>query len=261
MNVRDSVFEPAFHPFAKEAQSRKLHLWDEFCLKNDVGKDAVPLFQVAAGSEGNQRLVVTRSFGKDNRIILQRSEEMDGRIISEVNKVTDDHYQKSNTYGGLIYIMFREDESPVHRILPMYIGKAGKFGTDGVRLSANINSITKDRGKFCRWGSNYAYHIGDLSAVTCLGHPPEKQNFKYHRWAQNLFETYPTATPNLKFNVKLWIKAWSNRDIGIWTEYGPTSLEFLEYLLIGVAGDIFPNTLLNTEGITRRAPVLKSENK
>jgi hypothetical protein len=36
--------------------------------------------------------------------------------------------------------------------------------------------------------------------------------------------------------------------VGLWTEYGETSLTFLEYQLVGVASDLFPDTLLNTEG-------------
>ena len=38
---------------------------------------------------------------------------------------------------------------------------------------------------------------------------------------------------------------------GLWTDYGARSLTFLEYLLIGVASDLFPDALLNTEGVNR----------
>lgn len=34
--------------------------------------------------------------------------------------------------------------------------------------------------------------------------------------------------------------------------YAAASLTFLEYQLIGVAGDLFPQTLLNEEGVNRR---------
>jgi hypothetical protein len=38
---------------------------------------------------------------------------------------------------------------------------------------------------------------------------------------------------------------------GLWKSYGATSLTFLEYQLIGVASDLFADTLLNTEGVNR----------
>jgi len=40
-------------------------------------------------------------------------------------------------------------------------------------------------------------------------------------------------------------------DAGIWTEFGPTRLSFLEYLLIGIGSSIFPRELLNREGHNR----------
>ncbi len=46
----------------------------------------------------------------------------------------------------------------------------------------------------------------------------------------------------------IWCCAWSNKKIGIWEDFGPVGLKFLEYLLIGVAGTVFPNHLLNSEG-------------
>ena len=39
--------------------------------------------------------------------------------------------------------------------------------------------------------------------------------------------------------------------VGIWEDFGPTRLTFLEYLLIGVASAVFPETLLNREGQSR----------
>jgi hypothetical protein len=37
-------------------------------------------------------------------------------------------------------------------------------------------------------------------------------------------------------------------DIGVWQEFGPTRLSFLEYLLIGLASALFPSEILNREG-------------
>jgi hypothetical protein len=39
--------------------------------------------------------------------------------------------------------------------------------------------------------------------------------------------------------------------IYIWEEFGPTSLAFLEYLMIGVASEAYPERLLNVEGRNR----------
>jgi hypothetical protein len=91
-----------------------------------------------------------------------------------------------------------------------------------------------------------------LSAVICPGHPPERTNLKYVKWANRLFESYPSDSPQLRREVRFWVKAWKRGDVGIWKEYGTTSLTFLEYLLIGVASDLFPDTLLNDEGVNRK---------
>lgn len=116
-------------------------------------------------------------------------------------------------------------------------------------LSANLKVGTVS-AKFCRWGYDYAYHLGDLSAVT-LGHASQKKTPKYIRWAESLFLEFPTKHPTLRRDVRFWIKAWPTGQTGIWKEFGVTSLTFLEYLLIGVASDIYPNDLLNSEGVNR----------
>ncbi|MCK8826562.1 hypothetical protein MWH25_02205 [Natroniella acetigena] len=41
-------------------------------------------------------------------------------------------------------------------------------------------------------------------------------------------------------------------DVGPWKEFGTTSMIFLKYLLIGLASDLFPNVLLNSEGVNRK---------
>jgi hypothetical protein len=38
------------------------------------------------------------------------------------------------------------------------------------------------------------------------------------------------------------------RKIGIWEDFCPVGLKFLEYLVIGVTGTIFPQYLLYSEG-------------
>lgn len=64
----------------------------------------------------------------------------------------------------------------------------------------------------------------------------------------------PSPVPTLKCPVHFWAKAWNPAHTGIWEELGPTSLAFLEYMLIGVAGRVSPG-LLNREGIGRSPTV------
>lgn len=104
---------------------------------------------------------------------------------------------------------------------------------------------------FVDGGYNYAYHIGDLSAVVLNGHSELKITNKYTSWANNIFRDTKTNNPQLKTNIYFWIKAWSNDDIGLWNEFGKTSLTFLEYQMIGVCSKLFPDDLLNFEGVNR----------
>ena len=200
-----------------------------------------PLFATETGL-----IVKTRQMGKSRpRIILCRSAEMEVLIREEGAKLVDDWQQKTFKYDGLIYMMLVEGEKgPV----PLYIGKTETLGKGNGNLSANIKDLATNTANFARWGDNYAYHIGDLSAVALPGHDSKKANPKYKDWAACLFEEYPSANPVLKRQVYFWTKAWSSKDSGPWIEFGPTSLTFLEYLLIGLASSAFGNILLNREG-------------
>jgi hypothetical protein len=239
----DTIIEPDW--FAKA------RLWDRFCEEQGVLSDAVPLF--ATDAEGG---VLSAPYGKDRRLLLQRSPQIDALIIQEVEKVLEDFRLKGSQYEGLIYLMFWQEAD---RALPLYIGKSEKFGRGGGHLFANIASIRTNGGKFCRWEYNYSYHLGDPSAMVCPGHTPERATEKYHRWAERLFEEVPelpVEPPRLRREVWFWGKAWKKGDVGIWSvgiwsEYGATSLTFLEYLLIGVASDLFGQYLLNSEGVNR----------
>ena len=216
-------------------------IWNQFWEKQNISKVGVNLFD---GAE----TVSTSEIGRDRkRSILRRSAEMNQLVISEVKKVLEDYRNDSRIYDGLIYMMYRTDQD---QIIPLYIGKSEKYGKSEGNLSVNIKNIARDFSKFSRWGDNYAYHIGDLSAVV-LGHEDIYQNYKYKRWATALFESYPTDQPKLKFPVKFWIKAWQSDEVGIWKDFGTTNLTFLEYLLIGVASKLFPSDLLNSEGVNR----------
>jgi hypothetical protein len=77
----------------------------------------------------------------------------------------------------------------VGKVAPLYIGKAETFGKGNGNISANIKGIEQDTSKFARWGDNYAYHIGDLSAVVLPGHDPKHIARKYQMWAAALFKS------------------------------------------------------------------------
>jgi hypothetical protein len=217
-------------------------IWDNFCSRYGVREKSSPLF------ENNNNVVNVIAVGRDKRLFLKRSTEMESNVIHEVKKVLADHKSGDGHCEGLIYMMYRLLPD---RIVPLYIGKAEKYGKNGGNLSENIRDIERNAHKFCRWGYGYAYHIGDLSAIVCPGHQEENKRAKYTRWANALFEDYPSKSPRLRFPVYFWIHAWKKGKMGIWEEFGETSLTFLEYLLIGVASRLFPNDMLNQEGINR----------
>ena len=173
---------------------------------------------------------------------------MDTLIRAECTKLIEDWKLKAFAYDGLIYMMLAEEPEG---LIPLYIGKAETLGKGDGNLSANIKGIETNTQNFARWGDNYAYHIGDLSAAVLPGHDPEKVTNKYNDWAGSLFEKHPADAPVLKRKVFFWTKAWSGRDSGPWVEFGPTRLTFLEYLLIGLASSAFGDVLLNREGRNR----------
>ena len=221
----------------------KLKLWKRFCEKHKIADTGVPLF-----STSNNSVNIVEIGKVKKRFVLQRSPQMEKLVISEVEKVLGDFNSGSEEYEGLIYMMYKIDSG---QIVPLYIGKSEKYGKKGRNLSVNIEKIERNKGKFCRWGHQYDYHIGDLSAIVCKGHPVEKQRVKYRKWADKLFKNYLSGSPCLKFPVYFWTTAWEKGGIGIWEDFGSTNLTFLEYLLIGVASDLFPNDLLNDEGVNR----------
>lgn len=223
---------------------KKLKLWTDFCSKYFGNQLGVPLFDT------DKNIVKTKEHGKDRRLILRRSESMEGFVVKEVSKVIDDFNSELNLYEGLIYVMYYLENDLV---IPLYIGKSEKYGKQGNNLSANIKGIDKsgNKGNFCRWGDNYAYHIGDLSAIVCPNHQENKKQRKYKKWASKLFETYPDVNPKLKQNVFFAINAWQKGNVGIFPEFGDTTLTALEYQLISVAATLFPQDLLNQEGVNR----------
>ena len=228
----------------------QLNLWKEFCNQHFPNKFAIPLFNTSG------KVVNTKNYGQNNRIILKRSNQMEALVIEEVSKVLTDFKQGTNVYEGLIYMMYWLDDE--QQIIPLYIGKSEKYGKQGNNLSKNIQNISSNKHFFCRWGDNYRYHIGDLSAVVCPGHPPlnklrkSDRLCKYEKWADCLFESYPTPYPTLQRATYFWIQAWENGSVGIWKEVGSTPLTALEYQLIFVASNLPDHSLLNQEGVNRK---------
>ena len=163
------------------------------------------------------------------------------------NQLIDQHNTSGIAHDGILYMMLAEAPEG---LAPLYIGKAETFGRGKGNLSANISDLATGHGKFGRWGYNYAYHLGDLSAVTCLGHPDSKTTAKYTAWRDTMFSVTQEKV-KLQMEVSFWATLWGPECQSIWKNYGPTKLAFEEYLLIGVASDVFPDLLLNREGRTR----------
>jgi hypothetical protein len=221
----------------------KLSLWDRFCAEHRIADRGVPLF--AATSDGS---VEVFPYGRDGRPMLRRSATMDAMVVETVDAVLGANPADAE---GLIYMMHRLDERG--RVMPLYVGKAGRHGRSGTAVSANIASIRANTSRFARWGYNYAYHMGDLSAAALPGHSAAKVQPKYARWARRLFRDGSAAAPRLSVEARFWCAAWGPRSPNIWREFGACPLAFAEYLLIGVAGLLFPGDLLNDEGVNRVA--------
>ena len=81
-------------------------------------------------------------------------------------------------------IMHRRDDDGC--LIPLYIGKSETFGRGDGNLSANLRSLHRNKDKIARWGDNYKYHIGDLSAVALADQRDEMKNLKYKVWAAKL---------------------------------------------------------------------------
>ena len=222
-------------------REHKAKLWNNFAKAHQIESQAVPLFELEAGS------VATMPYGRDGRIVLKRSEQMESLLRSLGNTLIQEHSDGDVKHDGILYMMLSETSEGIS---PLYIGKAETFGRGDQNLSANISDLAKGNGKFGRWGYNYSYHIGDLSAVTCPGHSAAKATTKYESWRDALF-TVSDDQICPKTEILFWATLWGPECQSIWKDYGATKLAFEEYLVIGVASDVFPDQLLNREGRTR----------
>lgn len=224
-----------------EAVEAKIRLWNDFLSIHQIDQESVPLF------EASNRIVKIFEYGQNRRYMLKRSREME-ELMRHLGHQLIAEYRSGNVrHDGLLYLMFRREPTG---IVPLYFGKAELFGKGAGNLSANIEDLASGHGKFGRWGYNYAYHLGDLSAVTLPGHPDAKRTRKYEAWRKALFVDQ-LETVQLLGDVRFWACPWGPDRPSIWREQVATRLAFEEYLLIGVAGEIFPQQLLNREGRNR----------
>ena len=148
----------------------KLKLWNDFTQAHQIEGQVVPLFDNQDGQ------VTVMPYGRNGRLVLKRLNEMEALIRGLGNQLIEQHGNSQVTHDGILYMMLaRNGES----LQPLYIGKAETFERGDGNLSANISDLATGNGKFGRWGYNYAYHIGDLSAVTCDGHLESKSCLLY----------------------------------------------------------------------------------
>lgn len=210
-------------------------LWNDWTSEYIYEGDPIPLFETTADD-----VVLTKEYGSDDRSILKRSPDMEDAIQREGMKVIGDWHTTDSEYEGLLYLMYRLQDGEV---IPLYVGKAGKYGRDGERLSVNIADLRgRSKSKFARWGDGYAYHIGELSAAVLDHEKPPVQ--KYSDWADSLFEP---DSRRLRTPVYFWTRAWKADDTGLYYDF-ETPLEEMEYQIVGIISDLYPDDLLNTEG-------------
>lgn len=212
----------------------KNEIWSEWTGRYVDTKSPIPLF------ETDENLTVQyKHYGQNDRRILKRSKEMEDRLRQEGRKVINDWSTSDDTYDGVIYLMYwLEDDD----LVPLYVGKAGKYGRDGESLSTNLEDLRgNSTRKFARWGDAHYYHIGNLSAIIFDHEKNQKQ--KYKKWADRLFND----GRQLKQQTYFWTKAWSQDDVGLYHDF-EVPLEQLEYQIIGQASDLYADRLLNKEG-------------
>jgi len=235
-----------------EASAEVLAIWDKFCSGFKITDTCVPLFEV--DNDGN---VKTKKIGKTlRRTVLQRSQRMESMIVEIARQLIDDYTNHNDNpdmeraFDGMLYMMGWKEEG---RFLPLYVGKTETLGRkDDGGLSRNIRGIptSQSRTIFARWGDNYQYHIGDLSACVLEDHAEDKRQRRYQRWAKTLFRDEGKSL-KLKKDTYFWATPWRPAKTSVWEELGPTTLAVSEYLLIGVAGKINPDDFLNRDGVPR----------
>jgi len=114
----------------------KLALWDAFCAAHRIAESGVPLF--ATGADG---AVEVFAYGRDGRPMLRRSTAMEGLLIGAVERALAGPPAAAE---GVLYLMHRLE--PSGRVVPLYAGKAGRYGRTGA-VSANMAAIRTNAAK------------------------------------------------------------------------------------------------------------------
>jgi hypothetical protein len=168
--------------------------------------------------------------------ILRRSNKATKLLASEARIVQDN----PRLYDGLIYLVYTTSNSTIE---PVYIGKSTSLCTTDIDSMGEYSAIPE------RWSHNGG-HLKKLSKY--LNHKSCASNIeqKYEKWGNAIFST---DRRTLKQDVYIWIKAWDSQTSGPYTPYidvYPT-LEELEYQLIGLAYTLYPEYLVNREGVPK----------
>ena len=120
-----------------QSENVKSHLWDPFTSSHGIAETCVPLFDVTGG------YVTAMPYGKNNRLILKRSDEMESLMRGLGRQLIKEHRESRVGHDGILYLMLRRDGD---RVVPLYIGKAEIFGKGQGNLSANISDLAKGDG-------------------------------------------------------------------------------------------------------------------
>lgn len=134
----------------------KQEIWNSWTNRYIDTTTPIPLFETDESGK-----VAYKQYGADNRRILKRSEQMDHRIQQEGQQVLDDWEGGTDSYDGLIYLMYWLNDG---EIVPLYIGKGESMGVmvkDSVpillqrlenwkRDQNSISIIPLGKGRICR---------------------------------------------------------------------------------------------------------------
>lgn len=210
-------------------------IWNDYISRKNIIKDPIPLFEI-----DDQLFVETKRIGRDDRYILKRSQAIDEKLRKAAHLVR----VNPNKYEGILYMMYQIKNE---QVIPRYIGKTETVGKTG-----RISSLLKGKSPKPRWDDYDQYHIGELSKAVCKGYEGVKIGKQYKLWADELFAKTKVLKPKLVSNLYLDLNPWRYDEVGLWKDYGATSLGLHESMLIDISRKIFSEKLLNIDGVTRK---------
>jgi hypothetical protein len=94
----------------------------------------VPLFDADAAGR-----VASARFGRDGRLLLRRSAATEDLLAGEVERVLAAPATGDAALEGVLYPMHGREPSGC--ALPLYIGRAGRYGRGSDNVSANLVAI------------------------------------------------------------------------------------------------------------------------